>query len=129
MSITHEKKLHNSLIMAIVSGYHPFSIVEEPEFKNFIQTLNPKYSFLSRKTFSNVLLNDLYTRCCDRVKELISVAEVVGLTTDSWTSINNKTFYAVDAHFCDQNLKLTSALLQCEKVDERVIPLKTSSIF
>lgn len=36
MSITHKKNLHNSLIMAIISELHPFSIIEEPEFKNFI---------------------------------------------------------------------------------------------
>lgn len=50
------------------------------------------------------------------------------MTTDCWTSINNKSFFAVTVHYVDPNLNLKSVLLQCASFTKKHTNLNLSVI-
>ncbi|KAF0715473.1 zinc finger BED domain-containing protein 1-like [Aphis craccivora] len=87
----------------IVKKYYPFSNVKDPEFKKFVQMLNPGYTLPSRNTVSNSLIPRF----------------AVCLTTDCWTSVNNTSFLAVTAHFLNGNMELKSYCLDCTEFSDR----------
>jgi hypothetical protein len=118
--INQTKVIHEQLLRFITHGYHPFSIVKEEEFKNFVKLLNPKnYAMPSRKTITNALLLQQFEKCEKKVKEVVGKASAVALTTDLWTSVNNHSFIAVTAHFINEDGKLTSVLMECDHFKER----------
>ena len=53
----------------IVKEYHPFSIVEDKEFRKLLNMLSPNYIIPSRKTVSNSLLPQMYEMVVQRVKD------------------------------------------------------------
>lgn len=114
--------LDQQLIRMVVKEYQPFSIVEDIEFKKFVNMLCPGYSLPSRKTVTNSLLPQIYNKTKEEVKLKINQSHAVCITTDSWTSINNENFVAITAHWCDDTngqLKLCSNLLDCVVYDKR----------
>lgn len=113
LNVRRNNEIDRQLLMLITKEYQPFSIVEDMEFRKFVQILNPAYSLPTRKTLSESLLPKTYHEIYEIVKEDIKTAEAVCVTTDGWTSINNDSFIAVTAHFIDKNIKLKSYLLGC----------------
>jgi zinc finger BED domain-containing protein 1 (E3 SUMO-protein ligase ZBED1) len=113
VALCKSKQFDEQLIKMIVKEFHPFSIVEDPEFVKFVKLLCPGYSLPTRKTVSNNLLQQLYLSNLEKVKINFKEASAVCLTTDSWTSINNESFTAITAHYLDSKLKLKSILLEC----------------
>lgn len=99
----------------IVKEYHPFSIVEDKEFRKLINMLSPTYIIPSRKTVSNSLLPQMYELEVQRVKAQLQNVSAVCLTSDGWTSRNNQSFIAITAHFLDpkKEIQLSSVLLGC----------------
>jgi hypothetical protein len=94
------------LIEFIVSGQHPFSIVEESGFINLINGLNDKVIPPSRDTIER-RINDKFDEKKIVTQEFFkSFDGKVALTTDFWTSIKMKPFAAITAHFvCNESLK------------------------
>ncbi|XP_046405072.1 E3 SUMO-protein ligase ZBED1-like [Ischnura elegans] len=112
ISQQRHKQLDHQLIKMIAKEYHPLSLVEDKEFKNFVYLLNPNYKLPSRKTVSSTLVPQLYLSTKEMVLNTLRSVHSVSITTDAWTSINNDSFLAVTVHFqvgCD----LKSYLLDC----------------
>lgn len=99
--------------------YYPFTLVEDPEFKTFLNMLNPSYVLPSRKTVSNNIIPRLYENCKNNVQYLIDSTVAVCLTTDCWISNENISFMATTAHFFDGNTELKSFCLDCTEFSER----------
>jgi len=97
----------------IVKEYHPFSIVEDKEFRKLLNMLSPNYIIPSRKTVSNCLLPQMYEMVVQRVKDKLKNVSAVCLTTDGWTSRNNESFLAVTAHFIDPQIMSLNYLQIC----------------
>lgn len=72
VSTLKQRNLDNQLIKMIVKEYHPFSLVEDSEFRTFIKMLCPGYSIPSRKTVSNSLIPQLYLSTMEKIKILMS---------------------------------------------------------
>ncbi|CAH1107397.1 unnamed protein product [Psylliodes chrysocephalus] len=123
VSINRSKQFDEQLLRMIVKEYHPFSIVEDNEFKKFINMLCPGYSLPSRKTVTDTLMPKMYNKIRDTLKHRISHAYAVCITTDSWTSLKNENFTAITAHWLVDNEKdgLTACfgLLDCIVYRER----------
>uniref|UniRef100_A0A2S2P4F1 DUF659 domain-containing protein n=1 Tax=Schizaphis graminum TaxID=13262 RepID=A0A2S2P4F1_SCHGA len=86
----------------IVKHFHPFSLVEETEFRNLIKMLAPNY----------IVPYDV---------------SAVSLTTDGWTSINNQHYIALTVHFLNSETKLCSRLIGCINYNEQVRQLNLPS--
>ncbi|XP_072401153.1 E3 SUMO-protein ligase ZBED1-like [Diabrotica undecimpunctata] len=122
LSVNKSKQLDEQLIRVIVKEFQPFRVVEDPEFKKFIQMLNPNYNIPDRATISNSLIPQIYNNIKDVVLKKLSETDAVCLTTDGWTSINNQSFISITVHFIDDdNGKqiFKSYLLDCIPLDER----------
>lgn len=96
----------------------PFSVVEDKDFRKFVNILNPSYQIPSRKYVSKTSLPALHEEKLRQVKEIVSCAESVTLTTDCWTSINTESFMAVTVHFINSNFQAKSVLLGCSCLKE-----------
>ncbi|XP_060845484.1 E3 SUMO-protein ligase ZBED1-like [Rhopalosiphum padi] len=106
--------------LPLLKEYHPFSIVEDKEFRKLLNMLSPNYIIPSRKTVSNSLLPQMYEMVVQRVKDKLKNVSAVYLTTDGWTSRNNESFLAVTAHFIDPDnvTELSSVLLACTSFED-----------
>ena len=115
LALSKSKAIDQQLIKMIVKEYHPFSIVEDSEFRKLINMLSPTYIIPSRKTVSNSLLPQMYESVVQKVRTQLQNVSAVCLTCDGWTSRNNQSFFAVTAHFIDpeNDIKLESVLLGC----------------
>ena len=56
ISLSKSNAIDLQITKFILKHFHPFSIVEETEFRNLIKMLAPNYTIPSRKTISNSLL-------------------------------------------------------------------------
>lgn len=77
----------------------PFSIVEDTGFKRLINFLEPRYTVVSRKTLSSVIIPSMYEKVVVKVKQMLSNAEYISITTDMWTSSSNADYLSITAHF------------------------------
>ncbi|XP_026747001.1 zinc finger BED domain-containing protein 1-like [Trichoplusia ni] len=114
--------LDEQLVRVIANGYYPFSMVEDEEFKKFVNMLNPAYKLPTRKTLSQSLIPKMCTKQEEKVRHNIENANAVCLTTDGWTSDNNQSYLAVTAHYIlstSETTKLHSNLLGCVEYNER----------
>ncbi|KAJ2940863.1 hypothetical protein O0L34_g9489 [Tuta absoluta] len=116
------EKLDEQLLIMVAREYHPFSVVEDKEFKKFVQMLCPAYQLPTRKTLSNNLLDRVHRQVTEQAKNKIADALSVCLTTDGWTSDNQNSFIGVTAHFIvssSSGAHIESILLGCIEYDDR----------
>lgn len=119
ISLTKSKAIDLQITKFIVKHFHPFSLVEETEFRNLIKMLAPNYIVPSRKTISNSLLIQMYESVLEKVKTDLHDVSAVSLTTDGWTSINNQHYIALTVHFLNSETKLCSRLIGCINYNEQ----------
>ena len=122
LPLRKSRLLDEQLVRMISKGFHPFKIVEEPEFKKFVAMLNPSYQLPSRKTVSNSLVPSLFLQIKTRVQQKLNLASAVCLTTDGWTSLNNTSYLALTTHYLLQNadlLIITSSVLTCTEFSKK----------
>ncbi|CAH2101579.1 unnamed protein product [Euphydryas editha] len=118
LPVKKKKQLDEQIVKFIVKGFHPFSIVEETEFKNMYQMILPTYVLPSRKIISTRLIPKLYQATKEKVLQLTAEADAICLTTEGWTSSSNDNYIALTAHFINQDTTLKSVLLGCTHFDE-----------
>ncbi|XP_017467285.1 PREDICTED: zinc finger BED domain-containing protein 1-like [Rhagoletis zephyria] len=122
LSTKKQKEIDRQVVKMIVREYHPFSVVEDPEFKTLVHMLNPSYKLPTRKTVSSSLMQAIYNETVMTVKARLSRAFAVCLTMDGWTSRAQDNFIGVTAHYiADDNnrMSLESDLLTCVSYSER----------
>ncbi|EFN90112.1 Putative AC transposase, partial [Harpegnathos saltator] len=105
---------------------HPFSMVENEEFKKFVKLLCPNYNIPNRKTLSNSLLSAMHKEILNKITNQLANSQAICLTCDGWTNINNTSFYALTAHYIDSNTQLKSHLLECSKFNYKHTGLNIS---
>lgn len=119
ISLSKSKAIDLQITKFILKHFHPFSIVEETEFRNLIKMLAPNYTMPSRKTISNSLLLQMYESTLEKVKAELNDITALSLTTDGWTSINNEHFIALTVHFINSDTVLCSRLIGCINYNEK----------
>lgn len=124
--LSKSKSIDTQLLIMVCKEFHPFSIVEDEEFKKLIKLLCPSYSLPSRKTLSNSLLPSIYDDILNKLTSQLVDAQAICLTCDGWTNINNISFYALTAHYLDSNTRLKSYLLECSEFSDRHTGLNIS---
>ncbi|UYV72018.1 hypothetical protein LAZ67_9001565 [Cordylochernes scorpioides] len=117
--LNRSRQIDIQLLKMICSEYHPFSLVEDKEFKAFVNMLCPTYKLPSRKSLSNGLLISIHDSLVVKITGMLEEAYAVCLTCDGWTNINTTSFYAITAHFIDYTTKLNSILLECSEFPQK----------
>ena len=70
----------------IALDMRPYSVVENKGFKDLLHVLEPKYTIPSRPHITDTVIPALYNETREMVKNDISNAESISITTDGWTS-------------------------------------------
>jgi hypothetical protein len=110
------EKFNASKIMAglsrmIIVDELPFRFVECEGFKDFMKTVEPRFSFPSRFT----MMRDCFKFFMSEKEKLrgmfLTSSVRVCLTTDCWTSIQNLNYMCITAHFIDNKWNLHKRIL------------------
>lgn len=76
------QQLDEQLVKMIAKGYHALTMVDETEFRKFVEMLNPGYTLPTRKTLSESLLPRLYNKFLVSAKFRIAKATAVCITNN-----------------------------------------------
>ena len=106
------KEITSYLSEWIIKDLIPLSTLDRPPFVNFVHALKPRYQKPCRKTFTSVILPQLYAETKGSLLTELSKYQSFGITTDGWTSMATQSFMAVTVHFIDNNWEMISRVLQ-----------------
>ncbi|XP_069694254.1 zinc finger BED domain-containing protein 6-like [Periplaneta americana] len=112
LSNRKKQEIDFSLVETIVKNYLPFQIVENPSFRKYSTLLNNSYKLLTRKTVTNVLLQQTCDITKGKINQALEASEAVTLTTDGWTSFSNESYLSVMAHYIGKDMEMKSSLLE-----------------
>ena len=100
--------LHTLLVYFIIGAALPFSIIENKYFIKFVGALNSVYKLPNRKKLQE-LIDEIYNHKRAIIKEQLDSAKAVSITSDSWTSKNQKkSFISLSSHYINEFFKLVS---------------------
>lgn len=94
-----QKQITNALVSFIAGNLTPLSVVENPDFKTLIESLNPKYQLPSRKHLSTKILQQKSSEIQSDIKEKLRSVQSVCLTIDLWSNRQMKGFLGITGHF------------------------------
>ncbi|XP_061716872.1 E3 SUMO-protein ligase ZBED1-like [Cydia pomonella] len=114
------QELDEQLVKMIAKGYHALRMVDEVEFRKFVEMLNPGYTLPTRKTLSESLLPKVYGKMVEAAREQLSKAKAICVTTDAWTSTNADGYIAITAHFINEDTdQICTVMIGCIEYQER----------
>nr|KYP41095.1 Putative AC transposase [Cajanus cajan] len=99
------------LARMIVIDELPFKFVENPGFSEFVSALLPQFEIPSKKTIAKYCMG-MYIFEKEILKSNLSLnKQMVSLTTDTWTSIQDRNYLCVTAHYIDEGWELNKKTL------------------
>jgi hypothetical protein len=100
----YNPRISNLLLLDwIVMDNLPFSMVEGPRFRQFVELMNQAAKIPGRSIMRK-LLNKEYQLAVPHVRKVLqSALGIIHFTFNSWTSRQNNSFLGVTAHFMDTN--------------------------
>lgn len=106
------EQVDRQLVKMIVKGCHPVNMVDQPDFRELVSLLNPRYVLPSANKVSLELIPEYYRDCEKRTTKSLRSAEGVVLYIDQWkTKLHN--YMCVTAHFVNADCKFESLFLSC----------------
>ncbi|KAK4388080.1 Zinc finger BED domain-containing protein RICESLEEPER 2 [Sesamum angolense] len=97
--------------MVILHDY-PLSVVDHIGFRRYSTCLQPCFNMISRNTLKGDILK-IYKDERTKYYNLLGMIKCrIAITTDMWTSSNNKGIMAVTGHFIDDNWTLQNCILR-----------------
>ncbi|KZS13406.1 Uncharacterized protein APZ42_021473 [Daphnia magna] len=105
------KAILRALVLFLVRGMHPLSMVEDEHFRAFVKAIDPRITLPCRKTLTHSLLPEMYAEAKAKLVTELSLANHIALTADCWTSLTNASYMTVTAHFINDQLKMVSRVL------------------
>lgn len=99
LSEVEKSSIDKSLIKMISVDYQPLSLVDNIGFLENSKKLQPLYKPPSRKTLTMKLSLDEYNKIATILKSMLRSIKNVSITTDMWTSDNNRAYLTVTCHF------------------------------
>jgi len=99
------------LVKWIAINQHPFTIVKEPNFVDFVYALCSNAVLVSADTIKRKIM-DLYESNVSEIqKALQNIPGRISFTLDIWTSPSTKSFLSITAHYINDNWKLRNVLI------------------
>lgn len=94
----------------VVQRQHPFTIVEEPEFRKLLLRANPAFNMIGADCLQNFVLKTFESKI-DNMKSVFNNVQRLSMTTDLWTSGNQHSYIGVTIHYVDKEYKLQNHVL------------------
>jgi hypothetical protein len=108
--LTELTTLNRAVLLFIVRGMHPLSLVDSCHFTTLVKALDPRIELPCRSTLTTVLLPNLYEEAKRKLQSEIDSVDHVALTADGWTSITGDSYVTV-IHFISNQLKMLTRAL------------------
>ena len=88
----------------------PYSVVENEGFRELMRVLEPRYSIVSRRELTNVVVPEIYDDLEGKIKKSIQSSKSgINFTTDMWKwEGQNREYMTVTAHWVVENSDLTA---------------------
>lgn len=112
------KSITNSVCHFVAKGMHPFQTVNEPGFRQLLQSLEPRYEPPDRKSLANNYMRKLYERERGNILDKISCIDDYSFTTDFWTSCQNRSYGTITIHYIGSDYVLCSHLLETKEITQ-----------
>lgn len=110
-SHSRQKELQNAIVSKLIlSGNLPVNIVEQAWFKDFMQTVDPKFVVPGRRTIVGII-DTHYHSLREALRKKLSCADAVSLTLDMWSDRRMRSFVGATVHFLTENMHLETFLL------------------
>ena len=106
------KAITASIARFIAKDLRPYSVVESGGFRDMIKTIEPRYKIPSRQHFAETCVPEMYNKLKNEVKQELSQAERVAITTDAWTSCATNSYVTITAHHISPDWELRNHVLQ-----------------
>lgn len=118
MSNEKSKATTRKLMEFMALDDQPFSVMEDPGFRNLMQHLSPRYNLPSRRYFSDVALPELFNEVSRCTRSLLEAdAKTLSFTTDIWTSdVSLMSMLSLTAQWIDQQFERQQVLLRCKEM-------------
>lgn len=95
----------------ISKKYLPFSFFDDEETKRYFHLIQPNIKFPSRFTIRREVEKRFKELKAFVKNELLHCNSKVSFTIDGWTSIANRSFYGITAHYIDKDWNYKSLVL------------------
>ncbi|GLV45927.1 uncharacterized protein CBL_11724 [Carabus blaptoides fortunei] len=100
----------------IIARGHPFSMIANKEFVEFMNDVNPSYKLPTVEDMKSDLCAD-YLKFSEKVRQQLLLDSVsVCITAESLISKNNCQYVAMTAHYIDKQYKKRSILFDCSEM-------------
>lgn len=111
--VFRQEDVDEKLIDWIVANSHPFSVVEQPEFIEFVAALQPGYAVPKRKAVKAKIIERWKLAKEDVRRSVISDTEGrrIGITTDMWTSASKRGYMVVTLHYIDDEWEMQAVIV------------------
>lgn len=76
----------------------PLSIVDHPSFLRAMNTIDPRFTVLSRRTLCRETLPSALERVMTKVKQACTDAKFIALTLDAWSDRRVRAFIGITMH-------------------------------
>ncbi|CAF3274319.1 unnamed protein product [Rotaria socialis] len=97
-------ELHKMIVQDLIIELGlPLSIVDHPAFLRAMNTIDPKFTVLSRRTLCREAIPSALEQVMIKVKQACSDAKFVALTLDTWSDRRMRTFIAITMHTIANN--------------------------
>jgi hypothetical protein len=117
------------LYYAIIMHEYPFSIIQHKYLMKFIKSLRPSFPLKSRVTARKEIM-DLYIEEKNMLyAQFKKLSCRVSFTMDTWTSIQNKSYLCVTAHWIDDNWNIQKRIINFMHVEGNHSGIKLSDAF
>ncbi|XP_073728045.1 E3 SUMO-protein ligase ZBED1-like [Misgurnus anguillicaudatus] len=101
---------HRAVTRFVVKGLHPFSTVDQPDFREMIRTINPRYKPPSRDYLSNSLIPAWYQVEKENLLSAVKDVTKAAITADGWTSLAQDHYLTVTLHYTRQGTTVGKVL-------------------
>ena len=93
------KEISKKIGEMIALDNEPFSVVNHIGFNRLMKLLEPRYQLPSDKYFSETLIPEMYQKVYLKVKEGVSSASHISITTDVWSSVVQDLYLSLTCHY------------------------------
>ena len=104
------KAITSAIGMMVAIDLRPYSVVENEGFRELMRVLEPRYSIVSRRELTNVVVPEIYDDLEGKIKKSIQSSKSgINFTTDMWKCEGqNREYMTVTAHWVVENSDLTA---------------------
>ena len=103
----------------VAMDMEPYSLVEPPGFKHFVNGLQPKFEVPGRHWLTDTAIPELYDDIRRQIKADLTEAQWISFTTDIWTAnYTNVSFMSLPAHWISPAFERKMAVLHIQEFSE-----------